>query len=82
MWIFLAVLAFIAGQGYLFYLLNRLDRFLERRPDPPPEKKALTIAFADPCAADSLADLLERFSRCYPEIGIRLCSCPDVLDAV
>ncbi len=31
MWIFLAVLSFIAGQAYLFYLLTRLDRFLERQ---------------------------------------------------
>ncbi len=82
MWIFLAVLAFLAGQVYLVYLLNRLDRFLERQTLPPPEKETLTIAFADPCAADSVAGLLERFSSCYPDIGIRLCSCQDVLEAV
>lgn len=82
MWIFLAVLAFIAGQVYLFHLLNRLDRFLDRQTETPPEAETLTIAFADSSAANSIADLLERFSLCYPDIGIRLCSCPDVLAAV
>lgn len=82
MWIFLAVLTFIAGQVYVVYLLNRLDRFLERQTNPPTGKETLTIAFADPSAADSIAGLLERFSSCYPDIGIRLCSCQDVLEAV
>lgn len=82
MWIFLAVLTFVAGQVYVVYLLNRLDRFLERQTNPPPERETLTIAFADPSAADSIAGLLERFSVCYPNIGIRLCSCQDVLEAV
>ncbi len=82
MWIFLAVLTSIAGQAYLFYLLNRLDHFLERQANPPPGKETLTIAFANPAVADSVAGLLERFSLRYPEIGIRLCSCQDVLGAV
>ena len=82
MWIFLAVLAFIAGQVYLFYLLNRLDRFLERQADPPPEQETLTVAFADSSAADSIAGLLERFSLRYPNIEIRLRSCQDVPEAV
>ena len=30
-WIILAVLSFIAGQAYLFYLLRKLDKFLEHR---------------------------------------------------
>ncbi len=82
MWIFLAVLAFIAGQVYLFYLLNRLDQFLERQAAPPPERETLTIAFADPSTADSVVGLLERFSLCYPDIEIRLCSCQNVPEAV
>lgn len=82
MWIFLAVLTFIAGQVYVVYLLNKLDRFLERQTYSPPEKETLTIVFADPSAADSISDLLERFSLCHPNIGVRLCSCQDVLEAV
>ncbi len=82
MWIFLAVLAFIAGQIYLVHLLNRLNRFLERQTNAPPEQETLTIAFADTSAADSIADLLERFSLCYPDIEIRLYSCQNVPEAV
>ena len=35
-WIVLAVLSFIGGQVYLFYLLGKLDKFLERRPSNEP----------------------------------------------
>ncbi len=31
MWIFLAVLTFLAGQAYVMFLLNRLDRFMDRK---------------------------------------------------
>jgi len=31
-WIILAVLSFIGGQVYLFYLLRKLDKLLENRP--------------------------------------------------
>lgn len=30
-WIILAVLSFIGGQAYLFYLLRKLDKYLESR---------------------------------------------------
>ncbi len=82
MWIFLTVLTFLAEQVCLVYLLKRLDRFLERQTNPPSEQETLTIAFANPAAADAIAELLERFSRCYPDIEIRLCSCRDVPEAV
>lgn len=35
-WIILAVLSFIGGQVYLYYLLRKLDQFLERRPKNDP----------------------------------------------
>ena len=35
-WIILAVLSFIPGQAYLFYLLRKLDKFLEHGPDNEP----------------------------------------------
>ena len=35
-WIILAVLSFIGGQVYLFCLLRKLDKFLERRPSNGP----------------------------------------------
>ena len=82
MWIFLAVLAFLGGQVYLFHLLKRLDRFSERRADALPEKETLTVAFADPSAVDSIAGLLAHFSLCYPHIQVQLCSCRDVPEAV
>ena len=43
-WIILAVLSFIGGQVYLFYLLRKLDKFLEHRPDNEP-----TFNYDDSC---------------------------------
>ena len=43
-WIVLAVLSFIGGQVYLFYLLCKLDKFLERRPSNEP-----TFTYDDSC---------------------------------
>ena len=43
-WIILAVLSFIVGQVYLFYLLRKLDRFLERRPSDE-----ATFTYDDSC---------------------------------
>ena len=30
-WIILAVMSFLGGQAYLFYLLRKLDKYLENR---------------------------------------------------
>lgn len=35
MWIALAVIAFVAGQIYLFHCLKKLDRFLDKHPLDP-----------------------------------------------
>ena len=43
-WIILAVLTFIGGQAYLFYLLRKLDEFLKRRPSNEP-----TFTYDDSC---------------------------------
>ena len=43
-WIILAVLSFIGGQVYLFYLLRKLDKYLERRPSNEP-----TFPYDDSC---------------------------------
>ena len=43
-WIILAVLSFIGGQVYAFYLLGKLDKFLERKADKKP-----TFIYDDSC---------------------------------
>ena len=43
-WIILAVLSFIGGQVYLFYLLRKFGKFLERRPSNEP-----TFTYDDSC---------------------------------
>jgi len=43
-WIILAVLSFIGGQVYLFCLLRKLDKFLERGPSNEP-----TFTYDDSC---------------------------------
>lgn len=43
-WIILAALSFIGGQVYLFFRLQKLDKFLERRPSNEP-----TFTYDDRC---------------------------------
>lgn len=83
MWIALAVLTFLAGQVYLFRCLGKLDTFLERQPgEEEAEKEVLSIALEDPALADPLAELLEGFSGCYPDVDIMLVTRPNVAEAV
>lgn len=83
MWVVLAVIAFGAGQVYLFRCLRNIDRLLEQQSaEELPEKEILSIAFSDPAAADHMTELLEGFSRYYPELEIVLRTGPDVTDAV
>lgn len=81
MWIILAVIAFAAAQAYLFRSLGRADRFLEQQEEPE-EKELLSIAFAEPEMAESMAQLLEAFSCANPEIELVLHTDPAVPDAV
>lgn len=82
MWIVLAIIAFVAGQVYLFHCLGKLDRFLEHQQGDEPQRKVLSIAFSDPTAADSITEILESFSIYYPEMDIVLLTGQKVLDAV
>ena len=43
-WLVMTVISFIGGQIYLFYLLRKLDKFLERRPSNKP-----TFTYDDSC---------------------------------
>ncbi len=49
MWLFLAVLSFLAGQIYLFHVLKRLDKFLAGKTNAPSKKEPPTVT----CAKDS-----------------------------
>ena len=83
MWIALAVLAFLAGQVYLFRCLGKMDSFLERQPgEENADKEVLSIALEDPALADPLGEQLEGFSVCYPDVDIMLVTCADVAGAV
>ncbi len=48
-WLFLAILSFLAGLVYLFYVLKRLEKFLSGQTDAPPKKETPTVA----CTKDS-----------------------------
>lgn len=83
MWILLAVIAFLAGQVYLFRCLGRMDSFLDRcSMDDTQEKEILSIVFADSNTAERMSKLLEDFSAWDTDIDMILLTNQDVLDAV
>lgn len=82
MWIFLAILAFLAGQVYLFRCLGKLDKFQEQQSADEPQKEILSIALSDWAAADSVTRILESFSGCCPNVEIMLLTGQDVWEAV
>lgn len=82
MWIFLAVMAFLAGQVYLFRCLGRLEKLQEQQSIEEPQKEVLSIALSDWAAADSLTRILESFSGCCPNVEIMLLTGQDVWEAV
>lgn len=62
-----------------WYLMRKIDVFLaSNRQDQaaslPTGEKILRIGFFDPLVADSLADVLERCSKEYPDISLSLVS--------
>lgn len=81
MWIVLAVIAFLAAQAYLFYSLGAVDHFLARQEEPE-EKEILSLAFAEPAAAEEMAQLLADFTCANPEVELILHTDPAVKDAV
>lgn len=83
MWIALAVIAFIAGQVYLFRCLGSLDHFLEQRSvEEMPEREILSLVFEDPDTAECMSGLLEDFSGRDPDVDMILLTSRDVLNAV
>ena len=81
MWAILAVIVFLAAQVYLFRSLKKVDGLLPRQEEPE-EKELLSLAFADPDAAEGMARLLADFSRENPEIEMVLHTDPAVSEAV
>lgn len=79
MWAVLAIIAFLAAQVYLFRSLKIVDG---ARQEEPEEKEILSLAFADPAAAEGMARLLAEFSRENPEIEMVLHTDPAVPEAV
>lgn len=81
MWAVVAVIVFLAAQVYLFRSLITVDGFFARQ-EAPEEKEILSLAFADPAAAEQMARLLEAFSRENPEVEMVLHTVPAVPEAV
>ncbi|MDO5544680.1 MAG: hypothetical protein Q4F81_02445 [Eubacteriales bacterium] len=81
MWAILALIAFLAGQVYLFRSLGKVDSLLARQEEPE-EKEVLSLAFADPAAAEQMARLLAEFSRENPDVEMVLHTDPAVQEAV
>ena len=71
----LAAVAAIFAFGW--FLMGKLDRFLEancpaRTPQFPSGENTLRLGFCDSAAAGSIADVLEQYSRLYPDISVRI----------
>lgn len=71
----LAAAAVIFAFGW--FLIGKLDRFLEsnnhvRKLQLPSGGGSLRLGFCNPTAADSIADVLEQYSRLYPDISVRI----------
>lgn len=81
MWIFLAIAVFLAGQGYLFFCLRKLDTFLVRQ-ESQPEREVLSLVFADSEILQQMTPLMEGFFRAHPEVDIVLHTDPAVSEAV
>lgn len=83
MWVIPAILAFLAGQFYLFHCLGKLDKYMEEHPlEEPPEKEVLHIAFAGSIPSNEAVNLVEDFVKWYPQVEIVLQTDPDPVDAV
>lgn len=73
-WLLLSILAiFIFG----WFLMKKLDAFLDENQKvqetyPDKDGHVLKIGFVNPLVADSISDVLEQYSRQYPEYFIRL----------
>ena len=81
MWAILAIIAFLAAQVYLLRSLKTVDGFFARQ-EKPEEEEILSLAFADPAAAEGMVRLLADFSRENPEIEMVLHTDPAVPEAV
>ena len=81
MWAVLAVIVFLAAQGYLLRSLKKVDAFFPQQEEPE-GKEILSLAFADPAMAERMARLLAEFSRENPEIEMVLHTDPAVPEAV
>ena len=81
MWAVLAVIVFLAAQVFLLRSLKTVDAILDRQEEPE-EKEILSLAFADPDAAERMSRLLETFSRENPEIEMVLHTDSAVPEAV
>lgn len=71
----LAAAAAIFAFGW--FLMGKLDHFLEtsspaRTPQLPSGENTLRLGFCDSTAAGSIADILEQYSRLYPDISVRI----------
>lgn len=81
MWAVLAVILFLAAQVYLLRSLKNVDGFFAHQQENE-EREILSLVFADPAMAESMAHLLAEFSHENPEIEMVLHTDPAVPDAV
>lgn len=66
-----------AALGFGWFLMGRMDRFLEsgcavRNPQLSSGEGFLRLGVCSPTAADGVASVLERYSRLHPELSARM----------
>ncbi|MDO4337814.1 MAG: LysR substrate-binding domain-containing protein [Eubacteriales bacterium] len=68
----LAPLAMIFILGW--FIVKKVDYFLENNQEIQPQDvgRRLRIGFSDPLAAESISDILEKYSAKYPDIPVSL----------
>lgn len=74
---FLLLVSVLAIFIFGWFLMKKLDDFLDENRKVQKEQlekggNALRIGFANPLVADSISDVLEQYSRLYPEFSVRL----------
>lgn len=75
MWTFIWIAAAAATIAFGFFIMRKVDRFLEG--SHPPQKMApahgsLRLGLSNPMTVDSVAEILDRFGQRYPDIPVRL----------
>ena len=73
----LLLAAVAAAFAFGWFLVGKLDCFLEadchvQEAPLPSGKNTLRLGFCNPMAADSITDVLEQYSKLYPDMSVRI----------